>query len=124
MYAPEELTSCVRGVHGTFVLVDDVLMFSTLDVDLSYLSKTIHFLRMCLEKKYTTSKVHVCAQKRDFLLYMDNEVTMGVMVSKDANIILLHRTVSKILSHLKDSIENTRSQEDTVQRVRNFFTST
>lgn len=124
MYQPEELTSCVRGVHAAFVLVDDALMFSTLNIDLSYLSRTIYLLKMCLEKKCTVTKVHMSGQKKDIVLYLDNEVTMGVMVSKDANLILLHRTVFKIISHLKQSIENTKSQEDTVQRVRNFFTST
>ncbi len=103
MYAPEEIKSYMNGVHGVFLMVKDVPTFS--DFDMKYLSKTVYYLRRFMEENRGASRLYVCGQKRDVVVYLDDQYTMGVMVSKNINIHLLHRIVNKMFSHLKSSIE-------------------
>ncbi|MBU7029675.1 MAG: hypothetical protein HXS48_22265 [Theionarchaea archaeon] len=123
MYTPKEIKSYINGVDGTFLMVNDVPTFSDIDTDadLIYLSKAIFHLRRCLEEKRAASKMYVHCQKRNVIFYLDNEYTMAVMVSKNANIHLLHRIVKKILSHVKASVEDNNPKEGAEQKVLTFF---
>ena len=123
MYTPKEIKSYISGVDGTLLMVNDTPAFSDIDTDadLTYLSQAIFHLRECVEEKRAASKMYLQCQKKNVIFYLDNEYTMGVMVSKDANIHLLHRIVKKILSHVKASVEDNNSKEDDKEKVLAFF---
>lgn len=123
MYVPEEIKLYVNGVYGTFVLVDDKPTFSDLDVD-EVLSKTVYLLRKCIEETREASRMYVYGQKKNLVFYLDNEFTMGVMCSKNTNIHLLHRMVTKVLTHLKTPVEENDSKEDVVERALLFIDGT
>lgn len=120
---PEEIKLYVNGVYGTFVLVDDKPTFSDLDVD-EVLSKTVYLLRKCIEETREASRMYVYGQKKNLVFYLDNEFTMGVMCSKNTNIHLLHRMVTKVLTHLKTPVEENDSKEDVVERALLFIDGT
>lgn len=121
MYIPTELKSYMRGVDGSFLMVNDTTTFSDIDFDVDELSTAIYYLRECIRDNCEASKLYVYAQKKNMVFYLDKEFTMGVMVSKNANIHLLHRVVKKIFSYLSSPAEEASSEEETVRKVREFF---
>ena len=123
MYVPEEIKSYVNGVHGAFVLVDDKPAFADIAID-DYLSKTIYLFRKCIEETREASRMYVYGQEKNLVFYLDNEFTMGVMFSKNTNIHLLHRMVSKVLMHLRAPVEEDGPLEEVVERALTFFDST
>ena len=122
MYVPEEIKSYMNGVHGTFLMVNDTPTFSDISFDVDSISKTVYYLRKCIQENRSASKMYVYCEKKNLVFYLDNEYTVGVMVSKNANIHLLHRIVDKILSHLKSPVTED-TEDDTTERVRSFFTT-
>ncbi|MBU7017187.1 MAG: hypothetical protein HXS44_06725 [Theionarchaea archaeon] len=111
----------MNGVHGAFLIVDDTTAFSDTGLNMESLSKAVYYLKECLQENGGASRIYVYGKKRDLIFYLDNEFTMGVIVSKNANIHLLHRIVRKVLSNAKADVKNKEPTEDVVKRAMDFF---
>lgn len=124
MSAPDDIRSVVHGVAGSFLLHQDRTALSDFDSDLSSVSKDIFWLKKFLQEKHEASRMYVYGQKRNIILYLDGEFTMGVMVSKEANIHLLHRVVNKILTAVKTAhAEKPLNREEPYREAKEFFNS-
>lgn len=121
MYVLNEIKSYMRGVDGSFLMVNDTTTFSDMDFDAEQLSTAVYYLRECLKNDCEASKLYVYGQKKNLVFYLDNEFTMGVMLSKNANIHLLHRVVKKIFTYLRSPSVESDSKEDTVTKIKEFF---
>lgn len=122
MTTPNDIRMAVNGVMGSFIMQQDKTALSDFDFDVDYVSKNIFWLKNFLKQNREASRMYVYAQKRNFVLYLDGEFTMGVLISKKANIHLLHRVVNKILSTLKStSAENPAHTEKALKDAKEFF---
>lgn len=124
MSAPDDIRSVVHGVAGSFLLHQDKTALSDFDSDLTSVSKDIFWLKKFLQEKHEASRMYVYGQNRDVILYLDGEFTIGVMVSKETNIHLLHRVVKKILAAVKTAhAEKSHNQEERYKEAKEFFNS-
>ena len=121
MYIPEEIKTCMNGVHGAFLIVNDTTAFSDTGLNMESLSKAVYYLKECLQENGGASRIYVHGKKRDLICYLDNEFTMGVIVSKNANVHLLHRIVRKVLSNVKADVKNEEPAEEVIKRAMDFF---
>lgn len=121
MYQPEEIRDCVKGVDGTFLMVNGAPTFSDIDCDVNYVYNTLHYLRMYLDENFRASRIYVIGHNSDAVFYLEGEYTMGVRILKGTNIHLLHRTVEKMFNHLKFKSRNESSRENNDQRMKFFL---
>lgn len=122
MYQPEEIKDCVDGVDGTFLMVNGTAAFSDINFDVNYVCNALHYLILYLDENRRASRMHVIGHKKDAVFYLEGKYAMGVRMSKNTNIHLLHRTVGKTLNHLKIKIKNEYPGENTDQRLKFFLT--
>jgi hypothetical protein len=123
MYQPEEIKDCVNGVDGTFLMVNGVPAFSDIDFDVTHVCNALHYLILYLDENRRASRMYVIGKKKDAVFYLEGRYTMGVRMSKNTNIHLLHRTVGKMLNYLKIKIKNKSPAEDTHKKSKFFLTS-
>ena len=121
MYIPEEIKRCMNGVHGVFLVVNDTTAFSDTGLDMDRLSKAVYYLKECLQENGGASRIYVHGQKKDLIFYLDNEYAMGVIISKNANIHLLHRIVKKVLTDVKSGVKDEEPTEEVIKRAMDFF---
>ncbi|MBU6997080.1 MAG: hypothetical protein HXS41_05910 [Theionarchaea archaeon] len=122
MYQPEEIKDCVNGVDGAFLLENGAPVFSDIDFDVHRVCNIFYYLKMYLDENCRASRIYVIGHNRDAIFYLKDSYTLGVRISKNVNIHLLHRTVGKILNHSGIKIKNEPQREKTGKKVRFFLT--
>lgn len=117
-----DIKQVVNGVEGSFLMHRDRTARSDFDADLDYITTNIYYLRNLLKENHEASRMYVYAQKKNMILYLDGEFTMGVMISKETNIHLLHRVVNKILSGLNTTLtEKPSIDSEPLRDAHEFF---
>lgn len=123
MKVPTDILMVVNGVAGSFLIHGDRTTLSDVGSNLDSVSRDIVWLKRLVQEKHSVYRMYVHGQRKDVILYLDEEFTMGVMVSKDTNIHLLHRVVNKLLSTLKTPQEESLSAGERFKEAKEFFDS-
>ncbi len=122
MTMPRDIRTVVNGVMGSFIIHQDKPALSDFDSELDYISRNIFWLKKLLRQNHEASRMYVYAQKRNFVLYLDGDFAVGVLISQKANVHLLHRVVKKTLSALKSTLaENPDNTEEALKEAKEFF---
>lgn len=123
MTVPIDIRQIVSGVVGSFLMHHDGTARSDFDIDLDYITANISCLKTLLKENHEASRMYVYGQKRNMILYLDGEFTLGVMISKETNIHLLHRVVNKVLSGLKSAPAEPSREGEPLKEAHEFFSN-
>ncbi|MFQ6088883.1 MAG: hypothetical protein ACE5K0_08290 [Candidatus Methanofastidiosia archaeon] len=113
-----EIKENVGGIKGSFLIKGKSIIESDLDINVSYISKSISYLNDVLHERERDVKKITVTGSDSTVFYLDTPYILGVVASSQVNLPLLDLVAAKILKNVtsKRAVEKSKlsSIEDEV----------